>query len=341
VTAPRFVSLSVDASGQRLDQFLVEQIAGLSRGHAQRLIEAGHVQVHPASGVAPPGRGLRPSSRLQPGDRVLAEVPAPSPLSLEPEEISLQVVYEDDEMLVLDKPAGMVVHPAPGHERGTLVHALLARYPDLPGINGVQRPGIVHRLDLNTSGLLMVAKSERAQRSLAAQLAEHRVTKGYLALVAGRPEPASGVIEAPIGRDPAQRQRMAVVAHGRPARTRYVVLGSFGGHSLVLALPESGRMHQIRVHLAAIGHPVAGDRLYGGDTTVLRRQFLHAFRLRFARPRDGATVECGAPLPPDLMRPLAGLLGADQKSEPPEAAIAAMLELGRQRFHVTTPPAPG
>ena len=323
--------LRVNRAGQRLDQFLVEQIDALSRGRAQQLIEGGHVLVFRGGGHCVPERGLRPSYRLQCGDLVRAALPPVQPLPLEPEPTPLVIVYEDGDMLVLDKPAGMVVHPAPGHAQGTLVQALLARYPDLPGINGRQRPGIVHRLDKDTSGLLMVAKNERAHRSLSEQLAGHRIAKGYLALVSGRLEPPRGLIDAPIGRDPSQRQRMAVTRDGRTARTGYVELGSLSGHSLALAVPESGRTHQIRVHFSAIGRPLVGDRLYAGDTSLFGRQFLHASSLRFARPSDGRAIECESTLPPDLLGVLRGLAEAGAAGAP-EAAITRMLALSGGLF---------
>lgn len=331
----RSFELTVACAGERLDRFLVDQIEGLSRSHAQQLIESGHVEVLRAGNAALSRRALRPGYRVQAGEVVRADVPPALPSTLEPEAIPFDVIYEDKEMLVLDKPAGIAVHPAPGHERGTLVHALLARYPDLPGINGIQRPGIVHRLDLNTSGLLMVAKTERAQRSLSSQLAEHRVRKGYLALLSGSLQPSQGVIEAPIGRDPSHRQRMAVAHGGRPSRTRYFTLGALAGRSLVLAMPESGRMHQLRVHFAAAGHPLEGDRLYGGSMNLLQRQFLHAHRLRFARPSDGLMIECEAGLPPDLMQALLSLTRSGEEAgeaPPPETAVAAMLTLSCRLF---------
>ena len=333
--------LPVTRSGQRLDQFLVEQVETLSRGRAQQLIQAGHVLVLRGQNDASDRRQARPSRRLQAGEIVRVEFPALQTSALEPELMPLSVVYEDDDMLVIDKPAGLAVHPAPGHERGTLVHALLARYPDLPGINGTQRPGIVHRLDLNTSGLLMVAKNERAQHSLAAQLAEHRVSKGYLALASGRLEPPRGVIDAPVGRDPSHRKRMAVTRGGRASRTRYFSLGALSGRSLLLVVPESGRTHQIRVHLAAIGHPIAGDPLYGGEAGLVARQFLHAARLRFARPSDAARIEVESALPPDLMQALWGLIEA-RDAAPPEGSPTAMLELACALFQeLAAPPGAG
>jgi 23S rRNA pseudouridine1911/1915/1917 synthase len=209
-------------------------------------------------------------------------------------------VYQDDELLVLDKPAGLTVHPAPGHPSGTLVNALLAICPDLRGIGDRVRPGIVHRLDKDTSGLMVVAKSHRAHLSLSRQIKERKVKKGYLALVSGELKPREGVIDAPIARNPRDRKRMAVVAGGREARTRYKVLRSNGEYSLVEAFPETGRTHQVRVHFASLGHPLVGDHVYGKRSAFLGRQFLHAHLLGFSHPDTGEWREFTSPLPPDL-----------------------------------------
>jgi 23S rRNA pseudouridine1911/1915/1917 synthase len=236
-------------------------------------------------------------------------------------------------MVVLDKRAGIAVHPAPGHAEHTLVHGLLARYPDLPGIGGTQRPGIVHRLDLDTSGLMMVAKTPRGMASLAAQLEARKVRKGYIALLKGRLEKTSGIIDAPIARDPIHRQRMAIVAGGRQARTRYQQLAGWNDATLVLAQPETGRTHQIRVHFTALGAPVAGDATYGGMVDYLDRQFLHAAFLRFGRPCDSETVEVDSPLPADLRGALGGIL---QSHGTPaieiDRSIAQMLALAKRHY---------
>jgi 23S rRNA pseudouridine1911/1915/1917 synthase len=293
MVAEAALSLVSDRAGERLDVFLA-RAAAISRAAAQRLIAEGAVS---ASGV--PRR--RPAERLQAGERLEVRLPPPRPSAPEPEAVPLRIVYEDDHLLVIDKPAGMTVHPAPGHARGTLVNAVLAHCPDLPGIGGVQRPGIVHRLDKDTSGLIVVAKSEAAHRVLASQLKERRVEKTYLALVQGRLEPAAAVIDAPIGRDPSNRRRMAIVrAGGREARTAYVVRASYPDHTLVEARPETGRTHQVRVHFASLGRPLAGDVLYGGCRDLAPRQFLHAWRLRFRHPVDGRELSFEAPLPADL-----------------------------------------
>jgi 23S rRNA pseudouridine1911/1915/1917 synthase len=222
----------------------------------------------------------------------------------------LSVVYEDIDMLVVDKPPGVAVHPAPGHEEHTLVHALVARYPRLPGIAGTERPGIVHRLDLDTSGLLMVAKSDRGALSLSAQLETRKVKKGYLALLKGSLKDPRGVVDAPIGRDPFHRKKMAVVGTGRPSRTAYQELDAFDGLSFCLARPETGRTHQIRVHFEAIGAPVAGDELYGGTVEFLGRQFLHSAFLIVARPSDGLPIRLKSELPSDLRSGLESVMAS-------------------------------
>lgn len=279
-------------SGERLDLFLVQEVAELSRSQLKRLIERGLVLVN--------GQPGRPGQKLRAGDRVSLTVPPPGRSALEPEEIPLSVVYQDDELLVLDKPAGLTVHPAPGHPSGTLVNALLAICPDLRGIGDTVRPGIVHRLDKETSGLMVVAKGHRAHLSLSRQMKERKVKKGYLALVSGELKPGEGVIDAPIARNPRHRKRMAVVAGGREARTRYRVLRSNGEYSLVEAFPETGRTHQVRVHFASLGHPLVGDGVYGKRSPFLGRQFLHAHLLGFSHPDTGEWREFTSPLPPDL-----------------------------------------
>ena len=287
------VELIVDSDGVRLDRFLSDHIPGLSRTQAQRLIAEGRVAVE--------GKVAKPALSLARGDHVYVELPPPVESSLLPEEIPLRIVYEDRDIVVVDKPAGMVVHPAPGHPHGTLVHALLARIPDLAGIGGVLRPGIVHRLDKGTSGLVVVAKNDAAHQFLVRQFKERTVHKLYIALLEGHLEPERGAIEAPIARHPHDRQRMAVVAGGREARTSYRVLRYFNGrYTLVEAVPETGRTHQIRVHFAAIGHPVVGDGLYGHPSHRLNRQFLHAARLSLRLPSTGEYMEFRSDLPTEL-----------------------------------------
>ena len=243
-------------------------------------------------------------SSVVPGDRLECDLPAPAPLELAAEAIPLRILFEDDSLLVIDKPAHLCVHPAPGHDSGTLVNALLNHCGNaLPGINGVARPGIVHRLDMDTSGLLVVAKTERAQTALVGQFSAHSVLKEYLTLVKGAVAPPRGTVEKPIGRHPTDRKRMAVVPSGRPALTRYVCLASLPEASLVRVRIETGRTHQIRVHMASIGHPVIGDSTYSRPSPTLPscdRQMLHAAHIRFLHPSTGGAVEFFCPPPTDF-----------------------------------------
>ena len=276
----------------------VAAVAGISRAHAQRLIGDGRALVD--------GGRRRSSDRLAGGERLTVELSAPADPSLLPESIPLRIAYEDDDMLIVDKPAGLVVHPSAGHGGGTLVNALLGRARDLGqplgSIAGVGRPGIVHRLDKETSGLIVVAKTDAAQSSLMRQFGDRIVEKAYLALVRGDPPSTRGRIEAPVGRDPRDRQRMAVVAGGRDAATEYEALVSRGGYTLLELHPLTGRTHQIRAHLAYLHLPIAGDLRYGGGEGPggLRRQFLHAARLGLERPADGAQLRAWSELPPEL-----------------------------------------
>ncbi len=289
-----------EEAGRRVDQVVAERIPALSRSRVQRLIAAGLVTVN--------GRPVRPGDRLRPGERLEVVIPLPEPAELRPQEIPLSIVYEDADVVVLDKPAGLVVHPAPGHPHSTLVNALLARYPDL-AVGGALRPGIVHRLDRFTSGLIVVARNDAAHQALVAQQKERTMLKAYLALVDGHMPEREGVIDAPIGRHPRRRRRMAVVSGGRPARTAYRVLEELGPYTLLEARLETGRTHQIRVHLAHSGHPVLGDDVYGrrGGILGLGRQFLHAYRLGFRLPGSGVYREFRSPLPEDLASVLEGL----------------------------------
>lgn len=282
--------------GERLDKFTAEKCQ-LSRAYAQKLIDEGQVAVN--------GRAAKAGQKLNTGDKVVVSVPPPSPISLAAEDIPLTVVYEDKDLIVVDKPPGLLVHPAAGQYKGTLVNAILAHCPDLGEINGSIRPGIVHRLDKDTSGLMMVAKNEAAQKSLSRQIKQHSIKKGYLALVLGHLTPERGAIDAPIGRHPHDRKRMAVVTGGREARTEYRVLKYLNDYTLVEAMPETGRTHQIRVHFAAIGHPIFGDHVYGKRSPMLGRQFLHAHRLGFRLPSTGKYVEFTSELPQDLAEVLA------------------------------------
>jgi 23S rRNA pseudouridine1911/1915/1917 synthase len=295
----RIVHLQVDVADERLDRYLVRALSDLSRSQAQRLIRDGLVVL---DGVTP-----KPGAHVRPGMRVVVRIPPSSSEGVLAQPIPLDVIYEDDDLLVVNKPPGMVVHPGHGHPQGTLVNALLSRYPHLD-VGDSGRPGIVHRLDRDTSGLIVAAKTEHALEHLRRQFKSRSVRKTYLALVRGRPPAPEGIIEAPIGRDPRQRQRMAVIAAGRPARTRYEILEDLGDYSLLAVSPETGRTHQIRVHLAWLGVPVAGDPVYGQGRATrrvendigLKRQFLHAWRLSFERPGGKGEVTLEAPLPADL-----------------------------------------
>ena len=277
---------------ERLDRFLADRNTGLSRSRLHSLIAEGMVTLNGAAG--------RPSQRVRAGDRVTLIVPAPRVADVSPQPIPLTVVYQDAELIVVDKPAGLSVHPGPGHPDGTLVNALLALCPDIQGVGGVIRPGIVHRLDKDTSGLMVVAKTEAVHRSLSEQIKARKVDKGYLALAVGVPDPPQGRVDAPISRDPRHRKRMAVVLSGRDSRTAYRVLERIAGYSLLELDLETGRTHQIRVHLAYLGHPLLGDGVYGKRSPLLERHFLHAHRLGFQHPLSGDTLELRSELPPDL-----------------------------------------
>ncbi|MDR7423082.1 MAG: RluA family pseudouridine synthase [Armatimonadota bacterium] len=308
---PRVFAIEASAAGRRLDRFLAERLPELSRARLQALIASGHAVVE-----LPDGRRLtrvRAAHRLRAGERVRIEVPPSQPAALVPEPIPLAIVYEDAELLVIDKPAGLTVHPGAGHHTGTLVHAVLAHCPDLPGVGGEQRPGIVHRLDKDTSGLLVVAKTEAALRALQAQIRAREMRREYLALVWGRLD-GEGTIDAPIGRDPRHRTRMAVNPRGRRAVTGYRAVEHFARVTLLALRLASGRTHQIRVHCAAIGHPVVGDPTYGRRPNPwgLQRQALHAARLAFRHPTGGALLAFTSPLPEDI----AGALGRLRAGEP-------------------------
>ena len=285
-----------DEPGVRLDRYVCERLAELSRTRIQKLIADGYITVNEQIAKA----GLK----LNAGDRLKVILPPPPPSPLTPEAIPLNIIYEDDDLLVIDKPAGLTVHPAPGHPAHTLVNAILARFPRLAALSDSLRPGIVHRLDRDTSGVMVVAKNSLAQTKLVEQFKSHSVAKAYLVLVKGRLTPENGVIEAPIGRDPRDRKRMAVVAKGREARTEYRVIKYIGDYTLLEVMPETGRTHQIRVHFAAIGYPVVGDKVYGVKSPFLSRQFLHASRLGFRLPSTGKYMEFKSELPSDLAQAL-------------------------------------
>jgi 23S rRNA pseudouridine1911/1915/1917 synthase len=299
------LTFPVEHSGERLDRYLTQQLADASRVDVQRWIKEERVTVN--------GRSVKASYKLAAGETVSILRPARIEAQIEPEQIALDVVYEDADLLVVNKPAGMVVHPAPGHVRGTLVNALLGRDPGLAQVGGPARAGVVHRLDRETSGLLLVAKNSAAFAKLQRQFKTRRVQKTYLALVEGVLDVASGRVEAPVARDPAHRQRMAVLSEnrgGRRAATAFHVLDSYVStmsqqrHEFSLLEVDllTGRTHQIRVHMAFIKHPVVGDRIYGRRKQRIPcpRQFLHAHRLAFAQPTTGQPVQVEAPLPVDL-----------------------------------------
>jgi len=292
----KIYSFVADKQGIRLDKYVGEECLDFSRTYTQKLIAGGYITVN--------DRVAKAGLKLNIGDRVDIITPPTPPSSLSPEAIPLNIIYEDEDLLVIDKPAGLVIHPAPGHYSHTLVNAILSRLPDLPGINGSLRPGIVHRLDKDTSGLMLIAKNSTAQAKLVNQFKARSVVKAYLVLVKGYLAPEHGIIEAPIGRDPRSRKRMAVVAEGREARTQYRVVKYTDNYTLLEVKTETGRTHQIRVHLSAIGYPVVGDAVYGVKSDYLSRQFVHACRLGFKLPSTGKYVEFDSELPPDLAQAL-------------------------------------
>jgi len=292
----RRLTVEAGVDGLRLDRWLVAHLAGLSRARLQALIDGGHVRVD--------GAVRKAAHRLGGGEQIDVEVPPPAAQELAPEAAALAVVYEDEHVLVVDKPAGMVVHPGAGGERETLVHGVLHRWPAVADVGDPMRPGIVHRLDRDTSGLLAVALSQAAYDGLVAALAQRRVERRYLALVWGHPEPRRGVVDAPIGRSMRRPTRMAVTPRGREARTQYEVLEIFRDPEAAFTRVEleTGRTHQIRVHLAAIGHAVVGDPVYGRERSgiAIDRPFLHAWHLAFDHPVTGERIVVEESLPPDL-----------------------------------------
>jgi len=304
----RTVTLTADDSAVRLDSFISAALPELTRSAAQRLILKGLVTIN--------GRPNKAAYRIRSGDVIVVRIPPPPPVEAQAEPIPLDIIYEDADLLVINKPAGMVVHPAAGHDSGTLVNAVLGHCPELHCIGDRLRPGIVHRLDKDTSGLIIVAKNEAARENLQRQFKSCSVSKVYVALVEGRLAPPQGLIDVPVGRDRRQRKRMAAMADGRPARTAYKAIEFFdapGPYTLVEVQPQTGRTHQIRVHLAWLGFPVVGDRVYGRRRVKhdlpLRRHFLHAWSLTFRLPSDGRQVTFTAPLPSDLVNVLKSLRG--------------------------------
>ena len=281
--------------GERIDKVIAELNEQWSRSQVQQWLKEGHVLVN--------GKAVKPNYKCHVDDEVTISIPDPEPLHVEPEHIPLDIYYEDADVLVVNKPRGMVVHPAPGHMRGTLVNALLAHCQDLSGINGVLRPGIVHRIDKDTSGLLMVAKNDLAHESLVNQLVNKTVTRKYVAIVHGVIPHDYGTIDAPIGRDPRDRQSMAVVENGKEAVTHFRVLERFDHYTFVECQLETGRTHQIRVHMKYIGYPLAGDPKYGPRKTLpIDGQALHAGVLGFHHPRTGEYLQFEAPIPYELER---------------------------------------
>lgn len=297
-SSPEVYTFAVDKAGERLDKYVAEKCPELSRTHAQKLIGEGYIVVNNSPAKA--------ALKLNAGDRVVITVPPPAPGSLLPEDIPFKIIYEDDDLLVIDKPAGLTVHPAPGYPSHTLVNAILSHLSSLPDTGDSLRPGIVHRLDKDTSGVMLVAKNSEAQANLADQFRARSVVKTYMVLVKGHLSPEQGIIEAPIGRDPRHRKRMAVASEvrGKKARTQYRVVKYIDDCTLLEIIPETGRTHQIRVHLSAIGYPVVGDTTYGVKSPHLSRQFLHATRLGFRLPSTGEYVEFESELPEDLVRAL-------------------------------------
>jgi len=287
------LELAADLPGERLDQFLARSCPELTRSAAQKLLEDGAVTLA--------GEVVKKNRRTVPGEVYTVVLPDPEPLDALPQNIPLDVVYEDDDVIVINKPVGLVVHPAPGHPDGTLVNALLYHCGNsLSGINGQLRPGIVHRIDRDTSGLIIAAKNDRAHLALAAQLQGHSLARTYEAVAVGNLKEDSGTVNAPIGRHPVDRKKMAIDRkNGREAVTHWSVLARYPGHTHLECRLETGRTHQIRVHLASIGHPLLGDTVYGAKKPVpgLAGQCLHARRLRFVHPSTGQTVELECPLP--------------------------------------------
>ena len=285
-------TVGAEQVGERLDMALTRWLPDLTRSRIQQLIADDHVTLN--------GKATKAGLRLRMGEAVSVTIPPLQVLDALPERIPLAIVYEDADLLVINKPKGMVVHPAPGHASGTLVNALLAHCQDLSGIGGMIRPGIVHRLDKDTSGLLVVAKNDMAHQSLAAQIAAKTARRLYRAVVIGNMEAEGGEVEAPIGRHPVDRQRMAIVPTGRPAKTFWRVQERFTGFTDLAIELATGRTHQIRVHLASLRRPVVGDTVYGGQVKLpvaLHGQALHACELRFTHPRTGEPIVCEAPLP--------------------------------------------
>ena len=291
----RTLQVNPENAGERLDAFLAEQLEDVTRSAAAKLCAGGSVTRE--------GKPLAKNYRLTGGETIDVALPDPEPMDAVAQDIPLDVVYEDADVIVVNKPKGLVVHPAPGHPDGTLVNALLHHCAgSLSGIGGALRPGIVHRIDRDTSGLIIAAKNDYAHQHLSAQLQDHSLARTYECVVVGNLKADSGTVDAPIGRHPVDRKKMAVVANGRPAITHWEVIARYGGYTHVRCRLETGRTHQIRVHMAHIGHPILGDTVYGAKKAVpgLQGQCLHAVGLRFIHPRTGEVVECSCPLPEEF-----------------------------------------
>ena len=291
----RTLQVNPENAGERLDAFLAEQLEDVTRSAAAKLCAGGSVTRE--------GKPLGKNYRLTGGETIDVALPDPEPMDAVAQDIPLDVVYEDADVIVVNKPKGLVVHPAPGHPDGTLVNALLHHCAgSLSGIGGALRPGIVHRIDRDTSGLIIAAKNDYAHQCLSAQLQDHSLARTYECVVVGNLKADSGTVDAPIGRHPVDRKKMAVVANGRPAITHWEVIARYGGYTHVRCRLETGRTHQIRVHMAHIGHPILGDTVYGAKKAVpgLQGQCLHAVGLRFIHPRTGEVVECSCPLPEEF-----------------------------------------
>ena len=301
IPTPKIVRLVAEEPGKRLDRYVAENCPEISRTQAQKLIEGGLVTVNE--------QPAKPGLKLNAGDRLNITLPDTPAESLIAEPMPLAIVYEDDDVLVIDKPSGLTVHPAPGHPQHTLINAVLAHVPSLPEADDERRPGVVHRLDKDASGLMVIAKNEAAQLNLVSQFKARSVVKVYSVLVKGRLSPADGIIEAPIGRDARNRKRMSVAAEGKgkEASTRYHVIRYIEDSTLLEVSMETGRTHQIRVHLSAIGYPVLGDKVYGVKSDHVPRLFLHACRLGFKLPSSGEYKEFTSELPPDLEQALADI----------------------------------
>ena len=280
-------------NGQRLDTFVVNLVPGVSRSQAQHLIEDGFVILNE--------HAAKPSTKIKLGDQIQITIPSQQSITKpQPENIPIKKIFENEDLVVIDKVAGLVVHTAPGHPSGTLVNALLSHYPDIAKVGNESRPGLVHRLDSDISGLMVVARNQKSYKELITQIKSHSFDKTYIGLVRGAPKPPEGSINAPIARNPRSRQKMAVVQGGRESFTEYKSILPLAGFTLLEIKPRTGRTHQIRVHFSTMGHPIAGDKKYGGKVPFLNRQFLHAHKLGFKLPSTGQFVEFTSELPADL-----------------------------------------